>query len=370
MRTPKYRRHSTRDCAFVEYRGRRHYFPGRWKSPESWDAYLVFLKDHCGTPKPAPLLVKPGTRLTVTELVHVYLDHAKAYYPAGPRSEYANVKHALRHLGTACGKLGANTVGPLKVKAIQTSLVSKGHSRTYINQQIARIKRCFKWAASEELIPIEVYQGVATVAGLKAGRTVAPEPPRRGPVMWDHFQPVLSAVSPTVAAMLRFQWFTGTRSDSVCHATPDQFDRTEAMWLWRPKHKTAWLGRELVVPIGPRARAAIEPLMREPGEYLFRPRDQRKNRKYRKRYDAGSYRQAVQRGIQRVNEFRQQWCSEPDLLPLWSPHALRHAKGHLIREKYGVEAAQAILGHDSLDATQIYSERRLELAKTIAAETG
>jgi integrase len=314
--------------------------------------------------------VQAGANLTVTMMAVAYLDHAEAYYPPGNRSEYANLRQAMKVLKASCGTAGASTVGPLKIKAIQAALVDRGHSRTYINQQLARIKRCFKWAASEELIPIAVYQGVATVSGLRAGRTNASEPPKRQPVLAEHFWPVVRAVSPTVAAMLQFQWYTGVRSDSICNATAEQFDRSEDMWLWRPKHKTQYLGRELVVPIGPRARAAIEAFFWQPGEYLFRPRAQRKNRKYRLRYDAGSYRQAVQRGIDRENARRGQWCAEPDLVPMWSPHSLRHSKGHEIRAKYGVEAAQAILGHDSLDATQIYSARRLELAKSIAAETG
>ncbi len=54
----------------------------------------------------------------------------------------------------------------------------------------------------------------------------------------------------------------------------------------------------------------------------------------------------------------------------WKPHRLRHAKAQMIRDNYGLEAAQAVLGHSSLTATQIYAKKRLDLAKELAAKCG
>jgi site-specific recombinase XerC len=42
----------------------------------------------------------------------------------------------------------------------------------------------------------------------------------------------------------------------------------------------------------------------------------------------------------------------------------------MIRAKYGIEAAQAALGHESLAATQIYSSARLDLARQVAMAEG
>jgi hypothetical protein len=36
-------------------------------------------------------------------------------------------------------------------------------SRVVVNQRIGRIGRVFKWATAEELVPVEVYQALATV---------------------------------------------------------------------------------------------------------------------------------------------------------------------------------------------------------------
>jgi hypothetical protein len=37
------------------------------------------------------------------------------------------------------------------------------------------VKRVLKWAASEQLVPVSVFQALATVTGLQAGRTDAEE---------------------------------------------------------------------------------------------------------------------------------------------------------------------------------------------------
>jgi integrase len=46
------------------------------------------------------------------------------------------------------------------------------------------------------------------------------------------------------------------------------------------------------------------------------------------------------------------------------------ALGTEIRKRYGLEAAQVILGHASADVTQIYAERDLQKAVEIMREVG
>jgi integrase len=54
----------------------------------------------------------------------------------------------------------------------------------------------------------------------------------------------------------------------------------------------------------------------------------------------------------------------------WSPNQLRHSAATEIRKRYGLEAAQVILGHSKADVTQIYAERDLALGARVAAEVG
>jgi integrase len=49
---------------------------------------------------------------------------------------------------------------------------------------------------------------------------------------------------------------------------------------------------------------------------------------------------------------------------------LRHTAATEIRRRFGIEAAQTILGHASLDVTEIYAERNAGAARQIAAAIG
>ncbi len=65
----------------------------------------------------------------------------------------------------------------------------------------------------------------------------------------------------------------------------------------------------------------------------------------RDHYDDRGYRQAVKRACKRVG------------VPLWSPGRLRHNAATTVRETYGVESAQLVLGHRNLSTTEIYAEK-------------
>lgn len=351
MRIPKYRKHGSRDYAIVEYKGERVNLPGLFNSAESKAAYKAFLS-RCVFGAPQPPERNPD-QFTITQLAAAYLDFARLRYP--PRdeadtTEYDNCRQALRPLVDLFGAERAADFGPLKLKRLQQHM---GGKRSYVNSRVGRIKRAFKWAVSEELIPPSVFQGIATVQGLQS------DTEKKAWVPWSSVEVVLPFLSPPVRAMILVQWHTGCRSQSICLATVDQFTLGDDLWEWRPRHKQEHTGAELVLPIGPLCQRVLGPLMdRKPGEYLFSPRSVGSSQRYRKHYTSGTYYTAVRDAVAKAKV-------EP-----WTPHQLRHSKGHAIREKYGIEAAQSILGHDSLDATKIYSARRVELARQVARETG
>jgi integrase len=54
----------------------------------------------------------------------------------------------------------------------------------------------------------------------------------------------------------------------------------------------------------------------------------------------------------------------------WSPNRLRHSAGTEIRKRFGLEAAQVVLGHASANVTQVYAERDLQKAVEIMREVG
>jgi integrase len=76
------------------------------------------------------------------------------------------------------------------------------------------------------------------------------------------------------------------------------------------------------------------------------------------RYTRHSYRVAIQRACRRAR------------IPIWSPNRLRHTRATLIRQRYGLEGAKAVLGHTDTKITEIYAERDIELASRIMREIG
>ncbi len=105
-------------------------------------------------------------------------------------------------------------------------MVDAGLSRGVVNHRVRRIKRAFKWAVEEELVPPPVYQGLATVAGLRKGRSATPDPPPVRPVAEAIVKATLPFLPAIVADMVSFQRLTGCRPAEVCIIRPCDVDRT------------------------------------------------------------------------------------------------------------------------------------------------
>ena len=85
------------------------------------------------------------------------------------------MREALRPLRQLYGHSSARGFGPRALKAVRQHMSDRSLSRCLINRRVGRIKRVFKWAVAEELIPPSVYHGLQAVAGLRYGRTEARE---------------------------------------------------------------------------------------------------------------------------------------------------------------------------------------------------
>lgn len=390
LRPPKYRKHTLRNFGFIEWNGHRHRLPGEYNSPESKEAYKKFLAEEVyGQERQVD---RPKGRLGLGELILMYDSFAESYYPPAP-SEYDFIKASISPLLELFPTLVANEFGPLKLKQYQAYLDKPDVTRNYVNGRIRRVKQMFKWAASEELVPVTVYQALLTVPGLKAGRSQSKESAPKQPVPWSHVDAVLKSMPPTLRAMVLLQWHCGARGQNIISLRPCDLDRTQSPVVWKPpKHKTVHHGHELTIFLGPQAMKAIEPFLDcGPEEYCFSPRDsatwiadqREKNRKSKrtpgqkrvgvnrrigKRYSSRTYRQAIEYAIDRCNKERKELDLEA--IPKWGPHMLRHAKATELRKKYGLEEAQVTLGHKSLDITQVYAQKNLDLARKIAMESG
>lgn len=403
VRVPKYRHYKPKNLAVVRIAGKDHYL-GPYGSSESHEKYRRLVAEHfqgsmsaegSASGGPSASASRPST---VAEVVAAYRRFARAYYVRGdePTKEYVEMRYAARPLLRLFSSLPAESFGPKALRTVQRQLESEARlSRRVINRRINRIRRIFKWAVSEELVPLSLYEGLRTLPPLKYGRTAAPEAPPVTPVPWQDVEPVLEAVSRPVRAMIRLQWLTAMRPCEVVSVVPLEIDRSGEIWVYAPRHhKNRWRGTERRIPLGPKAQQVLAPfLLRGPMDPLFSPKEaecernavrrsarrspmtpsqrgrlpkQSSTRAKRDAYDVASYRRAIAYAIARINRGRK----ESDRIPLWSPLQLRHSRATEVRRLYGLEGAQVTLGHAHADVTQVYAERDLEAAIRIAREIG
>jgi integrase len=233
-----------------------------------------------------------------------------------------------------------------------------------------------------------VVQALAAVDGLRKGRSAAREPEAVRPVDEQTIQATLQHLPTVVADMVRFQRLTGCRPGELFILRPCDVDRSGDVWTYRPgSHKTQHHDHARLVHIGPKAQAVLTPyLLRDAQTYCFSPAESEQQRlqqrhakritpmsvgnvpgsnrrcdgrrKVGARYTADSFRRAIHRA-----------CRKARVTP-WSPNQLRHSVATEVRRRYGLEAAQVILGHTQANVTQVYAERDLQMAVAIMREVG
>lgn len=309
----------------------------------------------------------------------------------------------------------------LALKAVRRKMVEDGaRSRKMINARVGRIRRVWKWAASEKLIPLACWQELETVAGLAPGEG--------GTVDYDDVPPAdprdvdatLDELTPVVAAMVRLQLLTGARPGEVIGLRPCDITRAgtveiergvsiNAGRVWvtvlrprrvarpkqedagaRPSHKTGYRGHTRVILYGPRAQELLAPFLKRPADaWLFNPtearaahhteRAKRANghsrakgvRVRNSRYTIGSYGRAILRAADRANrKAMEREGTTARQVAHWHPHQLRHAAATVIADEFGPELARIVLGQRTLSATRVYLRDSLDRAADVIEKTG
>lgn len=337
------------------------------------------------------LLDQPAPDLTINELILSFVEqHVATHYrdaDGKPTSEQSEFKGALKPLRELFGRERAAEFGPLKLKAVRGRMVNLGWSRRTVNQRSWRVKKMFRWAVENELIPPSVFHGLQAVAGLQLGRTPAPESAPILPVPAEHVDAILPFLPPTVHAMVKLQRLTGMRPGEVVILRPCDIDRSGTIWLYRPKrHKNTWRGKERIIALGPRAKLLLLPFLnRDPEAYCFQPLEAMRHRWQERRqerrtkvqpsqlnrrvakpkrkpgecYDTQTYGRAIRRACVLAN------------VPVWAPNQLRHLVAVELRERFGLEVTRAMLGHSFKAMSDHYSKTAdAALAGQAAAEVG
>jgi integrase len=394
---PKYAHHKPTGLAYAKVNFKRRYL-GPYGSPESrvaYDRLIAELQaDRSATeqaapppapkPKPKPkathrpqYVPPPPKPIPISEVVLKFFEYAEAYYvkDGSPTGEHRVIRCALRPLLDLYGSEAALAFGPLKLKKVREEMIRRDWTRYYVNVSVGRIKRCFTWAASEELIPASIVEGLKTVAGLRQDRGGREKDPV-GAVPDDVIEKTLAQFRPgsPFVAMVRLQRLTGMRPGELLRLTPDAIDRTTDPWTYRPKrHKSQHHNRGRTIFFGPRAQSILEPILalKVGSARLFRG-------------SRCSYWRAIGRACHRAFPHPTlAGIADEDLtdeqraaLEIWQkahhwhPNMLRHGAATEVRREYGLEGAQVILGHARANITEIYAERDAEKAREIARKLG
>jgi integrase len=420
--TPAYRRHRPSGQAVVTLNGVDHYC-GPHGTAASRREYDRIIGEWLAAGRRLPTA---AVDLTVSELVARYWTHARAYYrhaDGTPTSEQPALRLALGVVVRLYGRQPAAAFGPLALEATRADMIGRGWGRKSINTHVGRVKRLFAWGVAKELVPPSVHHGLTAVAGLRAGRSAARETEAVRPIAAAAVDQTLAHLPPTVAAMVRLQLLTGARPGEVCALTTASVDRDGDVWTIRPAHhKTIHHGHGRTIMVGPQARAVLLPYLNlaDPAAPVFSPaaseaarraartaarvtpaghgnrvgnnRVARAKRRAGDRYDVAAYRHAIARACdaafpppaaldRHAGESRAGWrerLTADQRAELsrwrsdhrWHPHQLRHTAATLIRARFGVEAAQHVLGHATLSATEVYAERTANAARAVAAAIG
>jgi integrase len=404
-RVPAYRKHKQSGQAIVTISGRDHLL-GPHGTKVSKQEYDRLITEWLSSGR-SPSFGAPEHAITITELVVEYVAYVRGYYGTGPNSELHRVVRVLRPLRELYGRTTAAEFGVLQFKSLRQKFISEGLSRTFINASMRRITRMFKWAVGEGRVPPVVPQSLAMVSGLKRGKSAAKETDPIKPVDDGLVDATLPYLPEVVADMVRIQRYTGCRPAEVCMMRPCDIDRTDEVWEYRPRaHKTQHHGRERVIFIGPQAQAALlRYLARDREDYCFQPRDSEAKRRaaahaarkvplscgnrpgtnrvrYKRRrppgkcYNPRAYHQAIRYSCLKAFPVPADLSNDPAAAKQWRdehkwfPNQLRHTAATEIRRRYGLEAAQTVLGHSKADVTQVYAERDYALAARVAKECG
>src|SRR4030042_4957875 len=278
-RAPAYRLHKPSGQARVIVGG-EHISLGRYGSAESREEYArIIAESSAGQLRGISPTNNGGIlpELPVNELILIYWRFAETYYSKDgePTKELGCMREALRPVRKLYGHSRARDFGPKALKSVRKHMVDQGLSRGLINHRVGRIKRVFKWAVAEELIPPSVHHALQAVTGLRYGRTEAREAEPVRPVKDKWVDAVLPYVSPQVAAMTQVQRLTGMRPCEVVIMRAYDINMTSDIWIYEPHdHKNRWREQRRRIPLGPKAQEILRPfLARDKDAYLFSPRE-------------------------------------------------------------------------------------------------
>ena len=321
------------------------------KLRDAREAYTIWLRTFLDDPTVRNPAAKRMTCRDAWSAFRAYGEERFTRADGSKTGRLANIEHAIQGVLMHCPGVAAADLTAMHLEEIRRRWVDEGLTRTTINNRVNDIRRVWRWLVARGHIAATVLEGLKTLEPLERGRRGATEGPGVQPVEEAWVSAVAAAAPPTIAAMIALHWNTGMRPGELVRIRPEEIDREGDVWRYEPgRHKNDWRGRKRTIFLGPKAQQALTPFLdREPWRPCFSPREAAEQRgvapgRAGDEYSVMSYARAIERIAKSID------------VPHWSPNQIRHTVGTAARERAGLDVAQVVLGHASVDATQVYAE--------------
>lgn len=391
---PAYKVHS-KGHAYVNLGGKQVYL-GKHGTQKAKDRYKELIRqwerDNLGTVE----VPKGGAK--VITLIDAFMAYAKVHYrrkDGTQTNEYQSFRRSLAPLAKQHATMPVDEFRPRDLKAIRDQWIKSGLARKTVNQQVGRIRHCFRWGVAEELVEPSTSHALFAVSDLKAGKTEAPDHEETGPVPLRDFAKTLRELRPHYAAIARLQYYCGARPGEVCRMKGKEINRQgiarikgrqvfvgEGVWVFQPERSKTG---KVVYILGPRAQAVLKPFLRDDqDEYLFSARECKAAYSAERRARRKTPVQPYQIHRAKKNPLR---APGPHITPTtyahqvqfaaaraganhWHPHQLRHSFLTKVDRIAGIQTASNAVGHKSADTTLIYVETNLKDAADLLSKHG
>lgn len=378
---------------------RKTTYHGQWGLAATKQAYLRWCAELL-TEDVTPSIV-PEHEPVVADLVNAMIKHSLSYYrdpvTGKPTSQLGVIKSALReldlYLETKIKDFKPSTLVAVRAAIVHRDIMpqSEGTPKkklciSSVNNAIVKIRQMFKLGVEWELVPVEIYQALAQVQHLnwRTAPTLR-NPDKIAPVPVEYFPLIMPHLKPLYQALLKVHIETGMRVKELCSMRWSEITEVEpgVLWCYSPaEHKNSHRGDTRTIYIKQHfidlMRSVRKPLW--DADAVWCQRGVGRHAGYSGMISADCYGRAIEGAQKRYNEGRisieagartdkkKFKYTSAKRVPMahWTPLQIRHTYATQVRRTHGLEGAQAVLGHSTIDATQIYAEKRDDLARSIA----
>ena len=345
MRIPKLRKKNGQ--FHVRLNGRDHYLGHDKKAAEA--TYKALLAEHFQEDKSA---IPEKSTLRFSDILAMYLHHIKN----GVSPRYFNdLKRHCSEFGIVVGDKFARDVLPTDLARFRDQMANANLSVATVNRKLAQVRQVFRYAVETGWIHVSVYQAMQIVENAKPSIHAGVKPSqKRQAVDVETAIAVINTMRPLVRDLLLVQLYSGARPGEINRMKIGDLDTSGDVWIYHlKKHKTiAKTGEDQLRYLGKRCQEILKRRMESAENgYLF----------------ANSRGNPIR--AHNVHQELAQACKKAGAEP-FCPYQLRHTAATIGRKIAGLDGAQALLGHQSRQTTEVYAERTDERAIKIAREFG